>query len=127
MEEILQAIQEANEQNQQGTADQPSAPVPQQGSNSGIVVLLIIVLVLGGGGFAAYKFLWPMLQKMGQGGSQDEEIEPEEYLGEDEDGVYGDDADAIEVDQHETFDPDKIEVDDFVSEDFDRQGGEDDE
>jgi len=123
MEEILQAIQEANEQNQ---PDQPPMPT-QHNSSSGILLFLVLIAVIGGGGFAIYKFLWPMLQKMGQGGNQDEEIEPEEYYGEDEDGVYGDDADAIVVDQHENFDPDEIEVDDFADGDFERQGGEDDE
>lgn len=124
LEEILAAIQEANEQNQ---AEQPPAQVPQQSSNSGIMVLILIVLVLGGAGFATYKFLWPMLQRMGQGGNQDDEIEPEEYFGDDEGGVYGDDADAIEVDQHEVFNPENIKVDDFAGEDSERQGGDDDE
>ena len=126
MEEILQAIQEANEQNQQNQPDQPQTP-PQQSNSSGIVLLLFLFVLLGGGGFAAWKWGLPMLKSMGQGGGQEEEIEPEEYFAEDEDGVYGDDADAIEVDQHEDFDPDNIEVDDFVREDFERQGGEDDE
>ena len=104
MEEILLAIQEANEQNQ---ATQSPMPTPQ-GNNSGIVVLLVMVLFLGGGGFIAWKFLWPMLQKTGQGNQ--EEIEYDEIY----DNEHGEEDDDF------TADYENIVVDD---EDSDHDGG----
>jgi len=113
MEEILQTIQEANEENQEAQAPTPTP----QGNSSGIIVLLVIVLVLGGGGFFAWKFLWPMLQKTGQGNQ--EEIEEDYDDEQDNDDMdYSEDFEAVEVDEDEEFNQDS---------DYDEGGGADDE
>jgi len=101
MEEILQAIQDANEQNQ------PAIPSVSQ-SSSGIAVLVAIILFLGGGGFLAWKVLWPKLQSMGQS-SQEEINDDEDYDneydgdGNGEDDDYSSAYDAVEADEDEDY------------------------
>jgi len=124
LEEILQAIQDANEQNQE--EQQPSTP-PAQNSSSGILFLLAIVLFLGGGAFAVWKWVLPMLSKSRQS-SHDEEIEDE--LDEDgNDDDYSED-DVVEVanDEDEDFTPyGGSDDEDFPMEDFEERGGDEDD
>jgi len=120
MEEILQAIQEAAEQNQ--------PPPTAQNPNSGILFLLAIVLVLAGGAFAVWRFVLPMLKKSGQG-NQYEEIEDdlEEYDEDSDDEDYNE-PELVEVDKNEDFPPDSgFSDEDFPGEELTEQGGEDDD
>ena len=122
LEEILQAIQDAAEQNQE-----EQAPPPVQNSSSGIIFLLAIVLFLGGGAFAVWKYVLPMLNKSGQS-SRDEEIE-EEYDEYGNDDDYNED-DVVEVADDEDFIPyggfnDDVPIEGM--EDFEERGGEDDD
>jgi hypothetical protein len=77
MEEILQAIQAAAEQNQ----PEPTPPPTPQNNNSGIILLGVLLLFLGGGGFAVWKLLLPKLKEMGQGDQEEteEDIEDEDF------------------------------------------------
>jgi len=98
LEEILQAIQEANEQQNQ----QATTPAPQGGS-SGIILLILFVLLLGGGGFAVWKILLPKLQSMGQGNQEEIEEDEDEYENDDEDGDehFAIDYDNVVADEDE--------------------------
>ena len=115
MEEILQAIQEAAEQNEQ---TQTPPPTPQT-NNSGIILLAILLMFLGGGGFAVWKWLMPKIKEMGQGNQ--EEIEDEEIEeGDDEDEDFPISGGDVEVDEDDSFGFDGME-------DSDESGGEADD
>ena len=113
MEEILQAIQDAAEQEQQ-TQTPPQMP---HSNNSGIILLAVFLLFLGGVGLAVWKWLLPKIKEMGQG--KQEEIEDEEI----EDDDYGDDDFPIEIGGNVEIDEDDSFGFDGV-EDFDESGGE---
>lgn len=116
LEEIMQAIQEANGQNQAGYQAHP-----QQGSSSGIVLLIGIIVLLGGGSIAAWRFMPKLLEKMNQV-KQGDEGEPEEY----NEHEYGDDDDddAVVIGFHEDFDPKDIQIEvDEKGEDNEEQDG----
>ena len=119
LDEILQAIQEANEQNQ--NEQQTMQP---QGSNSGLWTLLFIGLAFAGLGCVVYFYGLPKLREMLQSNSRDDDIEPEEYVEIENDGDYEDASDAIAIEEHEDFDPNDIQVEDVLQEDeAEKQGG----
>jgi len=124
LEEVMQAIQDAAEQNQ----DEPApAPVPQ-GSNSGIIILVVMLLILVGGGIAAWKLLLPKLQNATQSNQADIEDEDYEYDDGDEDFSPGYEAVEADEDEDEDFNHDSTNTDDdFPGEEYEEQGGEDDD
>jgi hypothetical protein len=125
MEEIMQAIQDAAEQNQREGETDPS-PTQQGGNNSGIIILAVILIVLVGGGLAAWKLLLPKLQSATQSSQSD--IEDEDYDNEydDSDEDYTSDFDAVEVDEDED-DGYGHNTDESLDEDIENvEGGDDD-
>jgi len=106
MEEILQAIQESAEQNQQDPTPQP------QGNSSGIIFLIAIVLFLGGGALLFWKVLLPKIRNIGEGSQED--IEDDEGIYEDE-HEYGDDDFSADYEN--------VEVDESEGEDFNHKDG----
>lgn len=96
MEEILQAIQDAAEQNEEQQAPAP----PPQGNNSGIIILAIIPLVIIGGIFLVWKVLLPKLKNATQSNQSDIEDE-EDYddVYDDSDADYSSDFDVVAADE----------------------------
>ena len=129
MEEIMQAIQDAMEQNQ--GEQPPTAPPVQQSSNSGIVILVVFLLLLVVGGIAVWKILLPKLQNATQ--STQSDIEDEDYDNEYDDGDddYNSGYESVEVDEDEDEGFDRevgFDMGDSQDEDSENtHGGEDDE
>ena len=125
MEEIMQAVQDAMEQNQEQT---PPAAIPQN-NNNGIVIMAAVLLVIVGGAFLVWKVLWPKLQNAAQ--SNQDDVEEEDYDNEDEevDEDYTADYEAVEANEDESYSHEVVQADDdSLDEDFESaQGGEDDE
>ena len=130
MEEILQAIQDAMEQNQREQA--PAPPPVRQGGNSGIVILVVFLLLLICGGIAVWKVLLPKMQNATQSAQNDIE-DDEDYDNEHDDGDDGFSPgyESVEVDEGEDGGFDRevgFDTDDPQEEDYQNvHGGEDDE
>ncbi|MCL1842620.1 MAG: DUF4366 domain-containing protein [Defluviitaleaceae bacterium] len=124
MEEILQAIQDAADQEQSTPAPQP------QSNNSGIVILAVILLVIAGGAFVAWKVLWPKLQNATQSNQNDIEEEDYDDVYDDSDEDYSSDFDVVTADEDdENYSGDGFDESDMPSEDFEtvEAGGDKDE